>query len=186
MNSLTFKIKARKKPELKKFLAQIGYKFEVRPNAVWLAKDEETAITLYQSNKLLIQGKEINKIVEILKAGDFLSLPKTPSAKLLGSGPKKWIGTDEAGKGDYFGPLVVAGVLVTEQTAKELWQLGVRDSKTLSDKSIAELTSEIKKLGHKYPKELLWSNVTINPKRYNELHRDMKNLNRILAWDMPA
>ena len=54
------------------------------------------------------------------------------------------IGTDEAGKGDYFGPLVVAGVYVTETTATRLRAIGVRDSKLLSDDTIRSLAEEIK------------------------------------------
>ena len=86
-----------------------------------------------------------------------------------------WIGTDEAGKGDYFGPLVVAGVYVTPDTALRLRELGVRDSKTLSDKRIAEITTGIRAL---CPVNV----VAIGPERYNEMYAKIRNLNRLLAW----
>ena len=89
--------------------------------------------------------------------------------------PGGWIGTDEAGKGDYFGPLVVAAVYVHEQTATLLRQAGVRDSKTLSDKRIGELAAEIRRT---CPVRI----VAVGPERYNALYADMKNLNRLLAW----
>jgi len=89
--------------------------------------------------------------------------------------PGGWIGTDEAGKGDYFGPLVVAGVYVTEATAILLRQIGVRDSKTLSDKRIAEMSVEIRQT---CPVNV----VAIGPERYNDMYAKIRNLNRLLAW----
>ena len=87
----------------------------------------------------------------------------------------KWIGSDEAGKGDYFGPLVIAGTLVDDMIAKSLEELGVKDSKRLSDNSVKELAAKISKT-------CLCSVVTIGPKRYNELYSEIGNLNRLLAW----
>jgi len=57
----------------------------------------------------------------------------------------KWIGSDESGKGDYFGPLVVAGVVVDDTIVPLLVELGVKDSKRLSDNSVKELAARIKK-----------------------------------------
>ena len=87
----------------------------------------------------------------------------------------KWIGSDEAGKGDYFGPLVIAGVLVDNTIAESLEQLGVKDSKKLSDNSVRELAAKINKT-------CLYSLVTIGPAKYNELYNEIGNLNRLLAW----
>ena len=87
----------------------------------------------------------------------------------------KWIGSDESGKGDYFGPLVIVAVLVNTVSAESLAQLGVKDSKRLSDKSVRELAGEIKtKCPH--------SVVAIGPRRYNELYSKIGNLNHLLAW----
>jgi ribonuclease HIII len=87
----------------------------------------------------------------------------------------RWIGSDEAGKGDYFGPLVTAGVLVDNTIVKSLEELGVKDSKRLSDNSVKELAAKIKKM-------CLCSVVTIGPAKYNELYTKIRNLNRLLAW----
>jgi len=87
----------------------------------------------------------------------------------------RWIGTDEAGKGDYFGPLVVAGVLVDANTAKSFEELGIRDSKKLSDSIIKDLAAKIK---HDSPLSI----VAIGPEKYNELYAKIGNLNRLLAW----
>ena len=85
------------------------------------------------------------------------------------------IGTDESGKGDYFGPLVVAGVYIDETDEGYIKDLGVKDSKRLSDNRVKELAKAIKK-------EFTYSVVTIYPAKYNELWRKFKNLNKILAW----
>jgi ribonuclease HIII len=88
---------------------------------------------------------------------------------------KGHIGTDESGKGDYFGPLVVAGVFVPEEQQNVLIELGIRDSKKISDNRVRELATLLKK-GYKH------SLVAIGPERYNELYVKLRNLNRILAW----
>ncbi|MCP2519475.1 ribonuclease HIII [Candidatus Aminicenantes bacterium AC-335-K20] len=89
---------------------------------------------------------------------------------------KSRIGTDESGKGDYFGPLVVAGVYVkSENDEKNLKNIGVRDCKRISDRRIIEIAEIIKK-------NFIYSIVLIGPEKYNELYKKMRNLNRILAW----
>jgi ribonuclease HIII len=88
---------------------------------------------------------------------------------------KGHIGTDESGKGDYFGPLVVAGVFVPEEQEEVLRELGVKDSKRISDNRVREFAGLIKE-GYKH------SLVVIGPEKYNELYGKLRNLNRILAW----
>jgi len=85
------------------------------------------------------------------------------------------IGTDESGKGDYFGPLVVAGVWVADGGREALAELGVRDSKTVSDGQARRLAAAVRS---SHPTSI----VAIGPERYNELHGSMGNLNRLLAW----
>lgn len=93
----------------------------------------------------------------------------------------RWIGTDESGKGDYFGPLVAAGMYVDAAAAAELAALGVSDSKTLSDKANIRLAAEIRQ---RFPER--FEIVEIPPERYNTLYEQMtregKNLNSLLAW----
>ena len=86
-----------------------------------------------------------------------------------------WIGTDESGKGDYFGPLVVAGVFLPEGQEEVLRELGVKDSKRTSDNRARELAAIIKK-GYKH------SVVAIGPEKYNDLYAKLRNLNKLLAW----
>jgi len=86
-----------------------------------------------------------------------------------------WIGIDESGKGDYFGPLVIAAVHVTPRLEKDLLALNVRDSKKIADSVIRKLEVDIKTLCRH-------SVIAIGPERYNELYGQIRNLNRLLAW----
>ena len=85
------------------------------------------------------------------------------------------IGTDESGKGDFFGPLVIAGVLADEKTAQYFLDLGIKDSKKLTDKKMLTLATEIKKVA---PHSI----IAISNSKYNELYNNMRNLNKLLAW----
>lgn len=85
------------------------------------------------------------------------------------------IGIDESGKGDYFGPLVVAAVFVDATTQDELALMAVRDSKKISDGRILELAPDIKTI-------CPHSVIAIGPQKYNELYAKIRNLNRLLAW----
>lgn len=91
------------------------------------------------------------------------------------------IGTDESGKGDYFGPLVSAAVYVDKHIAKLLEFEGVRDSKKLSDKRNEELAEKIITIC-----KAQYSIIEISPEKYNDLYdqfvREKKNLNTLLAW----
>lgn len=85
------------------------------------------------------------------------------------------IGIDESGKGDYFGPLVIAAAYVDATNEPELRLLHVRDSKKISDSRILEMARDIKMICRH-------SLIAIGPQKYNELYARIKNLNRLLAW----
>lgn len=86
------------------------------------------------------------------------------------------IGTDESGKGDFFGPLVIAAFFMPEGQEGVLRELGVKDSKRTSDARCREIAETLKK---SYPYH---SVVAIGPEKYNELWGKLRNLNRLLAW----
>jgi ribonuclease HIII len=85
------------------------------------------------------------------------------------------IGIDESGKGDYFGPLVIAAVFVDATTHGDLVLMQVRDSKRISDGRILEMAPDIKMI-------CPHSVIAIGPHKYNELYAKIRNLNRLLAW----
>jgi ribonuclease HIII len=89
-----------------------------------------------------------------------------------------YIGTDESGKGDYFGPLVVAGVYVDKSTEKRLADIGIRDSKTITDSRIYEFAKIIRSVLDTKQ----YSVISIGPEKYNELYAKIANLNKLLAW----
>ena len=88
------------------------------------------------------------------------------------------IGVDESGKGDFFGPLVIAGVYVNADSARQLKQAGVQDSKAISsDKRIRDLSEIIRQTPG-----AIHEVISIGPERYNEVYQKAGNLNRLLAW----
>lgn len=87
-----------------------------------------------------------------------------------------YAGSDEAGKGDYFGPLVVCAALLTEKEAKALQELGVRDSKTLTDKKISALAEAMRSMGVAHHISF------VSPAKLTALHEQGRNLNDILAF----
>jgi len=166
----------KKEPELKKKLESDGFKFSAIEHTLWRAQNNEVAVSLYKSGKILVQGKGTenftekylnHKVEKEVIQGILLQPVKMQYSS--------WIGTDESGKGDYFGPLVVAGVLVDKDNYAFFQELGVKDSKKLSDDSI-------KKMALKIQSKSVFSVVTINPAKYNELYGKFKNLNNLLAW----
>jgi ribonuclease HIII len=85
-------------------------------------------------------------------------------------------GTDESGKGDYFGPLVIAAVAADFAAAAQFGDWGITDSKKLSDGRARTLAGQIAAAG------IPFAVVAIGPEKYNLLYARMKNLNRLLAW----
>ena len=138
------------------------------------AKKDGVSCTLYTSGKLVVQGKGCAEFIEfylephILKTFHF-------SHPLANQEIISHIGIDESGKGDFFGPLCIAGVYVKQDQFALLHSLGIRDSKDLKDASIHKLAAAIKK-------ECLYHVVKINPPKYNQIYAEFKNLNTLLAW----
>jgi len=91
--------------------------------------------------------------------------------------PAEYVGSDECGKGDFFGPLIIAAVYTDKKNLIELKKIGVRDSKEFNENQIHHLSLRIK--------EIIKDNyvvVQINPEKYNRLYKSFKNLNEMLNW----
>jgi ribonuclease HIII len=88
------------------------------------------------------------------------------------------MGIDESGKGDFFGPLVIAAAYVDPPAVEALRDINVRDSKNIrSDRSISTMARDIRRiLSGRY------TLVPIGPAAYNRLHQQMGTVNKILAW----
>lgn len=131
-------------------------------------------------HKLLIQGRGTSEFIRLMLP-DFVLNSQSSVATLADDRPEKLpphFGVDESGKGDYFGPLVVAGVFANDSVAGLLSRIGCKDSKLINDDTqISRKAEQIRAIpGITY--ELL----CIGPSRYNELYKQMGNLNRLLAW----
>lgn len=171
MNTNTIKLSHQEAAAVKEYFNSLGAEFDVVQHSEWRAKTPKIQAIYYTSGKLLLQGNSVDDIsAEISKL-----LNKETVEKAEISFDEPYIGTDESGKGDYFGPLVIAGVRVTPESAKMFADLGVKDSKKLNDNAIEKLAIQIK---NSAPHSV----VVIMPKKYNELYANCKNLNKLLAW----
>lgn len=178
-NSYSAKFDIKKEAELRTKLESCGFKFKPLNYAFWSAQGSDVTVSLYKSGKILVQGKGCSAFTtEFLNASPQLSLG-VQASKPKDSGLEHdfdcWIGTDESGKGDYFGPLVVAGVIVDRENIQTLIDLGIKDSKKLTDKYIEKIAWQVKNCTK-------FSIVTMTPSKYNELYASFKNLNKLLAW----
>jgi len=87
---------------------------------------------------------------------------------------KRVIGVDEAGKGDFFGPLVVAGFLCKDSQFERLAEIGVRDGKLIAHNKLLTIDERLRQL---FPHFVL----AISPEEYNSKYKVIKNLNKLLA-----
>ncbi|HRW58614.1 MAG TPA: ribonuclease HIII [Chlamydiales bacterium] len=168
------KISLDKAKKLKDDLTDQGFSFTQPPYTIFSAKKKGISIALYESGKLTVQGKEKDEFIEFYLEPNILEsfeYSHPESEKDL----SEHIGVDEAGKGDFFGPLCIAGVFATPAQIKELMNIGVKDSKRFSDSKILKMSPQIKKIAtHQL--------IRIFPKKYNELYAKFKNLNSLLGW----
>lgn len=129
-----------------------------------------------KGNKVLLQGnKELQlyqKVYTLIFGERLFSNDKATLTE-----PEIYIGTDESGKGDYFGPLVIAAVFTDLSISKKLKEIGVRDSKELTDQSISIIAAKIKKI-----EGCVFDVILISPEKYNLLYDKIGNLNELLGW----
>ncbi len=160
--------------KLKEGLKAQGFTLSEPVYTLFQAKKPGLSCTLYSSGKLVVQGKQMQEFVEFYLEPEILgSFTYGYEEHALDLSPH--IGVDESGKGDYFGPLCIAGVYANEEQIRNLSKIGVKDSKQLRD-------STIQKIAQKIRKDYVYHVVQIGPKRYNELYEKFSNLNLLLGW----
>ena len=149
------------------------------PYARFAFESDKCNVVFYESGKLVVQGKGAQEFVEFLLEPEILKQVKLGYETVLNPDlllPR--IGVDESGKGDFFGPLCIAGVYINEKVINAWNDLGVRDSKNISsDKKISELADKIRKTNG-----CVTDSVVIGNEAYNRLYTKMKSVNAILAW----
>ena len=165
-----------KVPILKDYLVHRGYEFSKVPYTHFSASKEKLTVTAYLKGKLVIQGKRAADFVEFYLEPELLkNITISGGKKIAVEYGESRIGVDESGKGDYFGPLVVAGVYSDTKDIEKLAGMGVKDSKKITDRRVEQISRQIMS---KY----LFTTVVIGPEKYNELEKKMGNLNSMLAW----
>ena len=156
------------------------FDFEVKPYTIFTARKGKLNVAVYEKGpKVVVQGKDL---------ADFITFTLEP--QVLGEAkfgydevhePEKFephFGIDESGKGDFFGPLVIAGVFTDGTVARKLLDAGIMDSKRISSAArIRQLATIIRETPG-----CVSEVVSIGPERYNEMHASFGNLNRLLAW----
>lgn len=184
LTSYTTSLSDIERKKLEMIIQQGEWEISDAPYAFWKAKKTGISLVAYQSGKLTIQGKETHDFVL------FTIEPQVTGKAELGYSettiqedpedilPLPHAGMDESGKGDFFGPLVVAAVYVEKKMHQSLVDSGVKDSKLLkNDKLILAIANKIRQIV-----EGKFSVVAIGPETYNRLYEKIGNLNKLLAW----
>ena len=179
INSYTHPLNHNQVNELRGILEQENYEFKSRDYAVFSAKKDKLNVTVYEKGpKVLVQGKGTKDFIQFTLEPKVLGFAKLGYEEELY--PKMFephFGIDESGKGDFFGPLVIAGAYTDKTLTRSLIDEGVTDSKKISDLKIQKLSKIIKEApGIEYDV------ILINPSKYNELYKSIGNLNKLLAW----
>jgi ribonuclease HIII len=166
--------------KLRILLLDRGWKFEPRPYTLYFAQKDKLTVAVYEKGpKIVVQGRGTAEFVEFTLEPEILGEARLGYDEVLNPATfTPHFGVDESGKGDFFGPLVIAGVYTDARIAREFQQAGIQDSKRIgSDQRIREFARMIKGTPG-----AIHNVVAIGPETYNRLYAKFGNLNRLLAW----
>ncbi|MEC9326885.1 MAG: ribonuclease HIII [Verrucomicrobiota bacterium] len=165
--------------ELREILEYENFEFKTKEYTIFSASKDRLTVSVYQKGpKVLIQGKKTEEFVHFTLEPRILGEAKLGYEEELN--PEMFephFGIDESGKGDFFGPLVIAGAYTDKNLARVLLDEGIADSKKITDTKIKKLSKIIRK-SPGFEHEI----IIIGPKKYNELYSKIGNLNKLLAW----
>lgn len=174
MQNFVVQLDLKLKDKLLKELNNQGFEVTQPQYTLFQGKKSGITVTLYSSGKLVVQGKASPEFIEFYLEPELLkNVTFTHPVSNYDTSPR--IGVDEAGKGDFFGPLCIAGVYGGEDEIEKLLKMGVKDSKSLGDVEIHRIADKIKQ---SVPHHV----VRIGPAKYNEIYPQFGNLNLLLAW----
>lgn len=160
--------------KLLKYLEDQGFEILHPPYTKFQGKKKGLICTLYLSGKMVAQGKDLKEFIEFYVEPELTGVVKQGYEEhFIDKRPR--IGVDEAGKGDFFGPLCIAGVYAGEKELEALLKIGVKDSKLMGDPAILKMAAKIRAA---VPHHV----IRISPEKYNELYDKFHNLNYLLAW----
>lgn len=179
LTSYTCKLTDEQAATLKSCLDTRNFTPREVPYARFAGEKDKTNVVYYNSGKLVVQGKGTQEFVEFVLEPEVLKQAKLGYEAVLNPElllPR--IGVDESGKGDFFGPMCIAGVYVNESVLAAWKDAGVRDSKHISsDKKISDLAKLIKETPG-----CVTTVVPIGNEAYNRLYAKMRSVNALLAW----
>lgn len=179
LTTYTSKLTAEQGKALEAYLRENDYRFSEVPYAHFGAAKGKLNLVFYQSGKLVVQGKETEEFVQFVLEPLILKEAKLGYEEVLNPDlllPR--IGVDESGKGDFFGPLCIAGVYVNADVIQTWKQSGIRDSKSIgSDAKINDYAKLIRET-----KGCVFTVVPIGNEAYNRLYAKMYSVNTLLAW----
>lgn len=179
LTSYTCKLTDAQAAALKELMEARNFKFREVPYARFAGEKGKLNVVFYESGKLVLQGKETQEFIEFVLEPEILKEVKLGYEAVLN--PELMmarLGVDESGKGDFFGPLCIAGVYVNGTMVEKWKDAGIRDSKNISsDKRIKELAELIKDTPG-----CVTSVVPIGNEAYNRLYSKMRSVNTLLAW----
>ena len=185
--TITLKVSDNTKKEMEEFFKDLKRE-KTPPYAVFQADDCDTVVTLYESGKAVFQGHDADlssqfwvererhlnptKKVEMTNSAN-----KQKEKKEIVKNPKLYnattIGSDEVGTGDYFGPIIVSAAYVEKENIPFLEELGIRDSKKMTDDKILEVVPLI-------IKKIPYNSILLSNREYNSNHGNF-NMNKIKA-----
>ncbi len=177
--SFTYKLTPAQQKELIDILQYGNYQPLSIPYTITAASGDDVTVALYKSGKCLVQGRKAEDFVTFVLEPLVLKHAEIGYEDVLHpEGARPHMGVDESGKGDYFGPLVVAAAYVDEFLVKKMREMNVRDSKRITSDDVAlDMGKKLRRmLGKKF------AVVRIGPEAYNRLYAKMRNVNSILAW----
>ena len=179
LHSQTYPLTPEQAERLQGILKERGFVFSEKPYTLYAASKDKLSVAVYEKGpKVLLQGRGLEDFITFVMEPDILGEARLGYEEV--HDPEQFephFGIDESGKGDLFGPLVVAGVYVDADLARHLRDAGIRDSKGIgTDKKIRELAEVIRKSGAPHER------IVIAPEKYNQLYAKIGNLNRLLAW----
>lgn len=179
INSYTHPLNLDQVNELREILEHENFEFKTKEYTIFSASKDRLTVSVYQKGpKVLIQGKKTEEFVHFTLEPRILGEAKLGYEEELN--PEMFephFGIDESGKGDFFGPLVIAGAYTDKNLARVLLDEGIADSKKITDTKIKKLSKFIRKspgIEHEI--------IIIGPKKYNELYSKIGTLNKLLAW----
>ncbi len=166
--------------KLRALLTERGWAFDVRQYMLFFAQKDKLTVAVYEKGpKVVVQGRGTQEFVQFVLEPEILGEAKLGYEEV--NNPAMFephFGVDESGKGDFFGPLVIAGCYTDAESTRALMEAGVMDSKRIgSDAKIRELSAIIRQT-----KGVAFSSITLAPEKYNELYSKFNNLNRLLGW----